>query len=817
MAFKHKPYHAAVLLSSLLIISSSKFLGAKVLNYSSTAYLSTLWPNHPSQMVNTTEMASVTPILLRKTDGPWFMCGFYCNMDGSSCLFGVLIFQNLNSAYLQFPQLVWSANRNNPVPTHAALQLTQDGDLVLINFDLTVVWSSNTRGKPVSGINLTDTGNLVLFGRNNETIWQSFDHPTDSLLWGQKLVPGQKLRASVSESNMSQGLFCLSVTPDGLMAYMESNPPQRYYTSRFHEGHSFEFNKGRLYGWDIPYSSSSQFLKFEPDGHLKVYQWDGMHWRQVADLLSPEAGDCGYPTVCGKYGVCKHGQCGCPDAANYQSNFFRQIDSRHPNLGCSALTPISCDYAKDQSFLELKNTYYFAFESSLYSHGTGLDECKNSCLNNCSCKAALFAYDGNGTSEGGCLLLNEVFSIINNENHAVSVHNTTLFVKVSNVKNSRQSKVALVLTLGAFSASLCVVGCCLFLFRKRLKELKEIEMDLLDHLPGMPKRYSYEMLKKTTENFSRKLGQGGFGSVYEGILDNGTKIAVKYLDGFGQVKDSFLVEVNTIGSIHHINLVKLVGYCSEKSHRLLIYEYMANGSLDTWIFGGTEKSPLPWHTRRKIILDIAKGLAYLHEECCQKIIHFDVKPQNVLLDQNFNAKVSDFGLSKLLEKDQSRVVTRMRGTPGYLAPEWLHSAGMTEKVDVYSFGVVIMEIICGRKNVDWSMTGENSHLLSLFKRKALEERLEDIVDKKSEDMLIHMEEAIDVMKIGAWCLQSDFTKRPSMSLVVKALEGLVAAETNLNFDFTNSSVVNMVATADQEQEAVDDASPLLPSVLSGPR
>ena len=440
----------------------------------------------------------------------------------------------------------------------------------------------------------------------------------------------------------------------------------------------------------------------------------------------------------------------------------------------------------------------------------------NSCLNNCSCKAALFAYDGNGTSEGGCLLLNEVFSIINNENHAVSVHNTTLFVKVSSVKNSRHSKVMLVLTLGAFSASLCVVGCCLFLFRKRLKELKEIEMDLLDHLPGMPTRYSYEMLKKMTENFSRKLGQGGFGSVYEGILHNGTKIAVKYLDGFGQVKDSFLVEANTIGSIHHINLVKLVGYCSEKSHRLLVYEYMANGSLDTWIFGGTEKSPLPWHTRRKIILDIAKGLAYLHEECCQKIIHFDVKPQNVLLDQNFNAKVSDFGLSKLLEKDQSRGVTRMRGTPGYLAPEWLHS-GITEKVDVYSFGVVIMEIICGRKNVDWSMTGENSHLLSLFKRKALEERLQDIVDKKSEDMLTHMEEAIDVMKIGAWCLQSDFTRRPSMSLVVKALEGLVTAETNINYDFTNSSVVNMGTTAAEEKEAVDDATPLLPSVLSGPR
>ena len=224
----------------------------------------------------------------------------------------------------------------------------------------------------------------------------------------------------------------------------------------------------------------------------------------------------------------------------------------------------------------------------------------------------------------------------------------------------------------------------------------------------MPTRYSYENLKAMSADFSKKLGEGGFGSVYEGALSNGTKIAVKCLDGLAQLKDSFIAEVQIIGSIHHVNLVKLIGFCFEKSHRLLVYEYMASGSLDKWIYGGKEKQSLPWSARRRIITDIAKGLAYLHEDCSYKIIHFDIKPQNILLDQNFNAKVADFGLSKQVEKDQGRVITRMRGTPGYLAPEWLSSV-ITEKVDVDSFGIVMSEILCGRKNLDWSQIEEDRH------------------------------------------------------------------------------------------------------------
>ena len=205
-----------------------------------------------------------------------------------------------------------------------------------------------------------------------------------------------------------------------------------------------------------------------------------------------------------------------------------------------------------------------------------------------------------------------------------------------------------------------LIGAFLFLFSKR-RDSEIVEEDHLDWIPGMPTRFSYEDLKAITENFTGKLGEGGFGWVFQGTLSNGIKVAVKQLEGLGQVKKSFLAEAETTGSIHHVNLVRLIGFYSEKSHRLLVYEYMCNGSLDKWIFHGNRDLALGWQSSRKIILDIAKGLSYLHDDCRKKIFHLDIKPHNILLDEDFNAKVSDFGLSKLIDKDQSRIVTRMSG------------------------------------------------------------------------------------------------------------------------------------------------------------
>ncbi|KAL8218467.1 hypothetical protein R6Q57_021840 [Mikania cordata] len=236
---------------------------------------------------------------------------------------------------------------------------------------------------------------------------------------------------------------------------------------------------------------------------------------------------------------------------------------------------------------------------------------------------------------------------------------------------------------------------------------------------------------------------------------------------------------------------------------------MSNGSLDKWIYHGTRKYVLRWERRKKSVLDIAKGLAYLHEECRQKIIHLDIKPQNILLDDGFNAKVSDFGLSKLMDKDQSQVMTTMRGTPGYLAPEWLRSV-ITEKVDVCSFGIVLLEILCGRKNFDRSQPEESWHLLSVFQKCWDQETLLDMVDMNSEDMQMNRTEVVEMMKMASWCLQADYTRRPSMSSVVKVLEGGMNVEVNLDYSFTHPTLHN-------NNIQRKDSTPLLPSVLSGPR
>ena len=221
-------------------------------------------------------------------------------------------------------------------------------------------------------------------------------------------------------------------------------------------------------------------------------------------------------------------------------------------------------------------------------------------------------------------------------------------------------------------------------------------------------------------------------------------------------------------------------------------------------------------TKKKIIIDIARGLIYLHDDCRQKIVHLDIKPHNILLDENFNAKVADFGLSKLVDRDQSQVVTTMRGTPGYMAPEWLSST-ITKKVDVYSFRVVLLEILCGRRNVDRSQPEEAMHLLDIFWKYIEENRLLDLVDKYSEDMQLHGAEVVNMMRVAAWCLQNDFTKRPSMSMVVKVLEGAMNIEFDLDYFILNPPLPNMRAGADDQEVHVVVATPLLPSVLSGPR
>ncbi|XP_057828664.2 G-type lectin S-receptor-like serine/threonine-protein kinase SD2-5 [Cryptomeria japonica] len=392
------------------------------------------------------------------------------------------------------------------------------------------------------------------------------------------------------------------------------------------------------------------------------------------------------------------------------------------------------------------------------------------CSINCSCKAAFFRCGFTPNSSlGYCYLKSSVLSMELESKTTDFFYNSTAYLKVQS-KSKRPKYLITVTTVSAVGAAIALflfLWACKHKLGKARQEEEKVED--LDLPAGFPVRYSFQELKNATSDFSMRLGGGGFGSVYEGNLLNDTKIAVKRLDGAGQGSREFRAEVKTRGYIHHVNLVRLEGFCAEKSHIILVYEYLPNGSLDKWIF--PKENPqlvLDWNTRSKVILQIARGLSYLHEECRERIIHFDIKPQNILLDENFNTKVSDFGLAKLINREQSEVITMFRGTPGYMAPELL-GMHFTEKADVYSFGVVVVEIVSGKKSKE--LTTPSYGLFSVLQGMAEEGRLKDLVDPEIKDEGIGADqEAAKVLAMGICCIQYDFTARPAMSTLVKALE-----------------------------------------------
>jgi serine/threonine protein kinase len=237
-----------------------------------------------------------------------------------------------------------------------------------------------------------------------------------------------------------------------------------------------------------------------------------------------------------------------------------------------------------------------------------------------------------------------------------------------------------------------------------------IEIFLEDYRNFKPTRYLYADIKRITNQFAEKLGEGAYGKVFKGKLSNEIHVAVKILNSSNGNGEEFINEVGTMGKIHHVNVVRLVGYCADGFRRALVYEFLPNDSLEKFISSTyANKSFLSWDKLHDIALGVAKGIEYLHQGCNQRILHFDIKPHNVLLDQNFNPKISDFGLAKLCSKDRSAVsMTTIRGTVGYIAPEVFsrNFGNVSSKADVYSFGILLLEIVGGRKNVD--VTAENT-------------------------------------------------------------------------------------------------------------
>ncbi|KAL5976273.1 hypothetical protein ACLOJK_020603 [Asimina triloba] len=269
-----------------------------------------------------------------------------------------------------------------------------------------------------------------------------------------------------------------------------------------------------------------------------------------------------------------------------------------------------------------------------------------------------------------------------------------------------------------------------------------------------------EFLGSLTKNFSEKLGGGGFGSIFRGTLPDLTTVAVKMLEGLCQGEKQFRMEVSTIGTIQHVNLIRLRGFCSDGDKKLLVYDYMPNGSLNSHLFG-TQKKCLDWSRRYQIAIETARALAYLHEKCRDCIIHCDIKPENILLDDGFGVKIADFGLAKLFVRDFSHVLTTTRGTIGYLAPEWLSGLAITTKADVYNYGMTVFEIISGRRNREESVKGQ-----TMFFSTWAMSKMSEGDDRENE--------------------------RPSMGQIVQILEGVFEITANSRCKFGHDFLPNVV-------------------------
>jgi hypothetical protein len=467
-------------------------------------------------------------------------------------------------------------------------------------------------------------------------------------------------------------------------------------------------------------SSAMVFLRLDYDGVLRMYAyreysniWVDNHWVKYTEvrnnILDSECTS--LPAFCGPYSICSNipsaAKCKCPSP-------FQLRNASDYTQGCyPAWNQTSCVQGSsvnpDTEMLELHDTSYLPNRLvAPTALNVSLAECKTMCLLSCSCVASFHQYE-NGryqpthnhswyyrtrfADRTACFLvdaLNSMFTILPEQD----LWTSNLCPYSAFIKFSRQAitdrtdistfssawKLAVGISSGAALFIVTATLVCVFVLRHAMSGSEsgddEEQEAFLGSLPGLPPRFSFNELDRATNHFIKVLGEGGFGTVYEGVLLDRSKVAVKRLGGSKQGQKEFRAEVATIGGINHLCLVRLWGFCSEGAHRMLVYECMDNGSLDRWLFRDTV---LEWAVRYQIALDTAQGLCYLHRDCRHKIVHLDVKPQNILLDDRFRARVADFGLSKLFDRDMSQVMTRMRGTPGYLAPEWLLQTGITEK------------------------------------------------------------------------------------------------------------------------------------------
>ncbi|XP_062214932.1 G-type lectin S-receptor-like serine/threonine-protein kinase At2g19130 [Phragmites australis] len=691
---------------------------------------------------------------------------------------------------------VWVANGENPVANLPSCKLLvyRDGNL-LIQAKESTVWSSKANTTTKSTIaTLLNNGNLVLRSASNASniFWQSFDHPTDTILQGAKIGWNNAtglIRRLVSKRNdidQAPGLYSFELFGhNGATSIISSfNSSKPYWSSGDWAGRYFS-NIPETVGqtWlSLNFTSNEQekYIDYaiedptvlsrgimDVSGQLKVLLWfeGSRDWQTI--FTAPKS-QCDVYAFCGPFTVCNDvtfPSCTCMKGFSIGSLQDWELDDR--TGGCARNTPLYCD--GNSSAAGMADKFYpmpsvqVPADAQNVGTATSADECALVCLRSCSCTA--YSY-----GEGGCSVWHD--KLLNVRQQGNSVLHLRLAAKEVQSSKSHRRGVIIGAAIGASTATLGLIFLLMIWMRKGKRYGDDIQggMGII--------AFRYVDLQCATKKFSEKLGAGSFGSVFKGSLSDSTTVAVKRLDGARQGEKQFRAEVSSIGIIQHVNLVKLIGFCCEGDVRLLVYEHMPNGSLDAHLFQ-SNGTVLDWTLRYQIALGVARGLAYLHVSCRDCIIHCDIKPENILLDGSFIPKVADFGMAKFLGRDFSHVVTTMRGTVGYLAPEWISGTAITSKVDVYSYGMVLLEIISGSRNSSKQSSSDGVYEAYFPVRVARSLLDGDIASLVDANLLgeANLEEVERVCKLACWCIQDDEFDRPTMSEVVQYLEGMFEVET----------------------------------------
>nr|XP_018686510.1 PREDICTED: G-type lectin S-receptor-like serine/threonine-protein kinase B120 [Musa acuminata subsp. malaccensis] len=748
--------------------------------------------------------------------------------------------------------VLWVANRQNPVKdTTGVLAIAADGNLVILDGGNSILWSSNAlTASNDSVLKLTDDGNLVL-NNSGSVGWQSFDYPTDTYMPGMKVgldlrtKVSQKLTSWASEFDPAPGNFSLSMDPrESTQIFMWEGTKPRWRSGRWN-GQVFIGIQGMvaqyIYGFKLNNFVQEQKMYFYYDAfnssHRYVLTWNGIErhmiwkndtndWYQYwAQPITP----CEVYNQCGKNAACTDSAtpiCSCLHGFVPASS--EEWDGGNWSSGCVRRTALGCRMNNSSGdgggdgFQTLQGVKLPDISDWNTDVGADSSECQDRCLRNCSC-TAYAVVTGIGCLIWGVDLLDiQVFSIGGND----------LFLRLASSELDDNKKNTAVLIVTVVLAVILSLGLIFLLWkcRRRIRNLfrrpiNEEGLSMFSAGGGSRDRsgsvrvnyesndeslselqlWSFDFVQSATKSFSDSnlVGEGGFGPVYKGLLPEGQEIAVKRLSrSSGQGIEEFKNEMVLISKLQHRNLVRLLGCCIHEQERILIYEYMPNKSLDAFLYDQTKKNLLDWTTRYNIIEGIARGLLYLHRDSRLRIIHRDLKASNILLDEEMNPKISDFGMARIFGNDDNETNTqRVVGTFGYMAPEYAMQGLFSVKSDVYSFGVLLLEILSGKRNSTYHHPELGINLIALAWKLWNEDRMMEFVDPVLAQSCTS-KQLVRCINVGLLCVQDRPIDRPSMASVVVMLESETSVPalprqptftTDRSFSETDSSTIDLKA------------------------